>query len=55
MNVTVIDEEGKVLVRFQSLTTMSIDRVCDIVCQLSKLDKQFYLLKLSDDTNIDDD
>ena len=55
MNVTVTDEEGKVLVRFQSLATMSIGRVHDIVCQLSKLDKKLYLLKLADDANIDDD
>ncbi|KAG0417382.1 hypothetical protein DMUE_6425, partial [Dictyocoela muelleri] len=54
-NVTVTDEEQHVLIRFQSLSDMSIGRVCDIVCQLSKLDRQFYRLKLANDSNIDAD
>jgi hypothetical protein len=54
-NVTVNDEEGNVLVRFQSLPSMSIGRCHDIVCRLAKLDKQLYCLKSADDANIDDE
>ncbi|CAF4562151.1 unnamed protein product [Didymodactylos carnosus] len=54
-NVTVTSDEQNSPIVFQCSSSMTIDRVHQIVCQLWKLNKQFYRLTLSDDSVIDEE
>ncbi|CAF4361490.1 unnamed protein product [Didymodactylos carnosus] len=54
-NVTVTSDEQNSPIVFQCASSMTIGRVHQIVCQLWKLNKQFYRLTLSDDSIIDEE
>ncbi|CAF1180009.1 unnamed protein product [Adineta steineri] len=54
-NVTVTNDEEKSSIAFQCAPSTTVGRVHQIVCQLWKLNAQFYHLSLSDDTNIDEE
>jgi hypothetical protein len=54
-NVTVINEEENASVQFHCSPSISIGRVCHIACQLFNINKRFYRLILSDNSNVEDD
>ncbi|CAF1389420.1 unnamed protein product [Rotaria sordida] len=54
-NITVTSEEQKSSIEFQCEPKMTIRRAQEIVCQLWKLNQNFYRLTFSDDSIIDED